>query len=159
MVIVYIHRYQSCFPNRKNSAMSFVPCRSSELTLNLTFYANHPFFKSVKDHRTNEHNIFVKTLSNHCADKFDRKTNNREYCLLQQAKSASLNFTWSPFIQLLVLASVIKRQIRSIYPPTKGFFETFFNATVHPREQSSKDSLNVLVSNESRRLYLENVHP
>ena len=115
-----------------------------ELTLNLTFYANHPFFKSVKDHRTNEHNIFVKTLSNHCADKFDRKTNNREYCLLQQAKSASLNFTWSPFIQLLVLASVIKRQIRSIYPPTKGFFETFFNATVHPREQSSKDSLNVL---------------
>ena len=101
-----------------------------ELTLNLPFYADHPFFKSAKDHDSNEHNLFVKTLSYHCAEKFNLKINNRKHCLLQQAKSASINFSWSPFVQLLVLSSVIRQQIRSIYPSTGGYFDKFFNILI-----------------------------
>ena len=65
-----------------------------EIVLNLSYYAHHPFFKNSKI--LNENNLFVKTLSNKCVSEFNRE--NREYCLLQQAKLSSINYTFLYFM-------------------------------------------------------------
>ena len=113
-----------------------------ELALNLSYYSHHLYYENFKALNLNENNLFVKTLSNRSASELNRE--NRDYCLLQQAKYVSINFTWSPMVMLLVLSSVINRKIRSIYPLVKNSFEVVYNTTISPRVESFSDILDVL---------------
>ena len=61
------------------------------------------YYENFKTLNLNENNLFIKTLSDRSASEFNCE--NGDYCLLQQAKYVSINFTWSPMVMLLAFSS------------------------------------------------------
>ncbi len=114
---------------------------SIELCQNLEFYAFHPLIKEQNDKGAfhNLNNAFAMTISDAALEAFAEKQHNK--AVLSEALNIAKDFTYSSFLCVLALASVIRQPIEAYYPVNsishRKCTEIMFNATIIPRIPNS----------------------
>ena len=108
-----------------------------EMFKHASYYANHPIIYGhcLHDKRLDENSIFSIFISQIAYQSFQK--NDRIPAVLAEAVNVANNFTYSSFLSLLALSSVIGRPIESYYPTENdapaNVYELLFNSTVSPR--------------------------
>ena len=104
---------QICGDNSLVKDLRFLTCW--ELCHNASYYANHPIINRVFETNTifkTKCEIFSTYISNATFETFDK--NHLEMSVTQESKNSLVYGTWSPFLCVLALASVIQCNIESI---------------------------------------------
>lgn len=104
-----------------------------------SYYANHPIIygHSMHGKPVNENTIFSIAISQIAYQSFQK--DDRIPAVIVEAVNVAKNYTYSSFLSLLALSSVIGRPIESYYPihiesdTPANIYETMFNCTVSPR--------------------------
>ncbi|XP_065659720.1 uncharacterized protein LOC136083813 [Hydra vulgaris] len=117
-----------------------------ELYTNADFYSNHPIIFSqtdvTKSRKIDENTAFSITISQKAYNSFCK--NNRTLSVISESINVATNYSYSSFLTLCALSSVVEIPIESYYPIEKDskeiektVYEIFFNCTVRPRVEHS----------------------
>lgn len=106
---------------------------AGELYLNARYYASHPHFQRLlgKTHYT-ANCIFAMSLSCDYPDIRDM-----ESIVRQEAIATCIPRKWSALIQVMALASVLRRPVFSVYPIAHKAMRPLLHGKVFPRLQES----------------------
>ena len=123
----------------------FLRCLASiEIFEHSSYYADHPllFGHSLNGREMNEDSIFSNIISQVAFDSF--KKGDRVPAVLVEARNVAVNFSYSSFLCLLALSSVIGMSIESYYPMkseiVNDVYELLYNTTVFPRPETFSHS-------------------
>ena len=126
---------------------------SIELFKNISFYTRYNYFLSYFNQHRSEYsqlaNLFFIAVSFKCSDSFSTINDNMiSKLLLKVAYLNCFDKTFSSFICLIALSSVIKQPIESAYPEI-GFkkYHSFFNTVIKPCIQKLNCPINILWCN------------
>ena len=125
-------------------AMSLRLLTSIELYKNTEYYAKHP--------RLDDENLFVNQNNAFCALLSDESSRHfkgeRRGCILIEANLNLRNRNWSSMICMMALSSVIKRDVKSIYPECDNRkVKSLLDCIVKPRiAVQANDPLRILWS-------------
>ncbi|XP_065680971.1 uncharacterized protein LOC101239593 isoform X2 [Hydra vulgaris] len=129
------------------SLSEYLRCLTSiELYTNVGFYLNHPIIFSqtdvTKSRRIDENTAFSIIISQKAYNSFCK--NNKTLSVISESINIATNFSYSSFLTLCALSSVVGIPIESYYPIEKDrkeiektVYEILFNCTVRPRVEHS----------------------
>ncbi|XP_047144525.1 uncharacterized protein LOC105843125 [Hydra vulgaris] len=129
------------------SLSEYLRCLTSiELYTNVGFSSNHPIIFSqtdvTKSGRIDENTAFFIIISQKAYNSFCK--NNRTLSIVSESINIATNYSYSLFLTLCVLSSVVGIPIESYYPIEKDrkeiektAYEIFFNCTVRPRVEQA----------------------
>ncbi len=102
-----------------------------------SYYANHPaiYGHSFNGKPVNENTIFSIAISQAAFQSYEK--DDRLPSVIVESENNAKNYTYSSFLSLFALSSVIGRPIESYYPiesdAPANIYESIFNCTVSPR--------------------------
>ena len=115
---------------------------AGELYFNASFYANHHVF--VDTIRSNSDlsldTLFTVALTEAGADECS-KNRSKTDAVKSEALVACTRGEWSSFLHILGIASVLSKQVQSIYPDVNFRFRSLIHRIVKPRASATNDPL------------------
>ena len=117
---------------------------SCELLLHPEYYANHPYIsqKAVVNNKHHPNFIFALTISNDSTANLSDDAS-RKFCIEQEGIKNIRIGSWSSFMCMLGLSSVINCKLESVYPLQNNVISAVLNGIIHPRS-SEKQRSNIL---------------
>ncbi|XP_044180490.1 uncharacterized protein LOC122961749 [Acropora millepora] len=129
---------------RGNESAAMLLCLlvAGELYFNASFYANHHVF--VDTIRSNSDlsldTLFTVALTEAGADEC-LKNRSKTDAVKSEARVACTRGEWSSFLHILGIASVLSKQVQSIYPDVNFRFRSLIHRIVKPRASATNDPL------------------
>ena len=129
---------------RGNESAAMLLCLlvAGELYFNASFYADHHVF--VDKIRSNSDlsldTLFTVALTKAGADECS-KNRSKTDAVKSEALVACTRGEWSPFLHILGVASILSKQVHSIYPDVNFRFRSLIHIIVKPRASATNDPL------------------
>jgi len=115
---------------------------AGELYFNASFYAHrHVFVDTIRSNSDlSLDTLFTVALTEAGADECS-KTRSKTDAVKSEALVACTRGEWSPFLHILGVASVLSKQMHSIYPDVNFLFRSLIHRIVKPRASVTNDPL------------------